>query len=373
MRLILNHAVARCLTSVTYTLMLDVSFLMIMCTLSAVLAVQPSKLLLISLDGFRHDYLDIAKSANVDISGFERIWRSGFRALRVENEFVTRTAPNHFSILTGLHSESHGIVDDVFFDPDSNDTFVFGDASLSTQSRWFNVFGEPIWVTNERHGYHSCVTSWPGSRTPVKGFLPSYFSPKRNSSILFRDSIDKALTCLKNEHMTLVLLYHHEPDTQGHITGPLSSEVMSVVNSLSGDIEYLLKRLRAVPSLRNSVNVILTSDHGMAAVNRENVIVLQDYLSDDMYTSPGKDIRVLWALWPKQNFTARDLLRSLKDKHPKLKSFLKTELPRRLFYTYNVRIAPVIAFAEPGWLISRSRLSSESTCKFSMSFGIIFV
>ncbi|KAA3670123.1 uncharacterized protein DEA37_0012009, partial [Paragonimus westermani] len=135
---------------------------------------------------------------------------------------------------------------------------------------------------------------------------------------------------------------------------------MTVVNSLSGDIEYLLQRLRAVPSLRNSVNVILTSDHGMATVNRGNVIVLQDYLSDNMYTSPGKDIRVLWALWPQQNFTARGLLHSLKDRHPKLKVFLKTELPRRLFYTYNVRIAPVIAYAEPGWLISRSKLSSKS-------------
>ncbi|KAF7233659.1 hypothetical protein EG68_07302 [Paragonimus skrjabini miyazakii] len=357
----LNHYAARWLTSIIYTLLFDISFSMIVCTFGAILAAQPNKLLLISLDGFRHDYLDIAKSVNVDVSGFERIWKSGFRALRVENEFVTRTAPNHFSMVTGLHSESHGIVDNVFFDPDLNDTFVFGNASQSTQSRWFDVLGEPIWVTNERHGYRSCVTSWPGSRAPIKGFLPSYFSLKHNSSIPFRDSINKALTCLQDEHTTLVLLYHHEPDTQGHITGPLSSEVMNVVDSLNGDIEYLLQRLHAVPSLRTSVNVILTSDHGMANVSRENVIVLQDYLSDDMYASPGKDVRVLWALWPKQNFTAGDLLHSLKNRHPKLRVLLKTELPRRLFYTYNVRIAPVIAYAEPGWLVSRSKLSSEYT------------
>ncbi|KAF5403167.1 Type I phosphodiesterase / nucleotide pyrophosphatase [Paragonimus heterotremus] len=358
---ILIHYVAKCLTTITHTLLFDISFSLLMCAFGAVLTVHPNKLLLISLDGFRHDYLDLAKSMNVNISGFERIWRSGFRAVRVENEFVTRTAPNHFSIVTGLHSESHGIVDNVFFDPDLNDTFVFGNASQSTQSRWFDVLGEPIWVTNERHGYRSCVTSWPGSRAPIKGLLPYHFSPKHNSSIPFKDSINKALTCLQDEHTTLVLLYHHEPDTQGHITGPLSPEVMNVVDSLNGDIEYLLQRLHAVPSLRNSVNVILTSDHGMATVDRKNVIVLQDYLSDDMFVSPGKDIRVLWALWPKQNFTAEDLLHGLKDRHPKLKVLLKTDLPRRLFYTYNVRIAPVIAYAEPGWLVSRSKLSSEYT------------
>lgn len=65
------------------------------------------KLLLISFDGFRWDYLQRLPKLN----NFSLIYENGMIAKNgILNEFVTKTFPNHWSIVTGLHEESHGIL-----------------------------------------------------------------------------------------------------------------------------------------------------------------------------------------------------------------------------------------------------------------------
>jgi len=43
--------------------------------------------------------------------------------------------------MKGLYAESHGIIDNTFYDPDFNEVFSYGGRNLS-DNRWW--FGEPV-------------------------------------------------------------------------------------------------------------------------------------------------------------------------------------------------------------------------------------
>jgi predicted AlkP superfamily pyrophosphatase or phosphodiesterase len=61
------------------------------------------RVLLISMDGFRWDYLD--KMA--PLPNFERMEREGTRAQYINNTFMTSTFPTHYSIATGQSRYTH--------------------------------------------------------------------------------------------------------------------------------------------------------------------------------------------------------------------------------------------------------------------------
>ena len=72
-------------------------------------------LLLISLDGFRWDYPDI-----YSLPHFDAIAQRGVRLHHIENSFATVTFPSHFTMITGLFEETHGIVANTIYDPEMN-------------------------------------------------------------------------------------------------------------------------------------------------------------------------------------------------------------------------------------------------------------
>nr|CAH8822245.1 unnamed protein product [Trichobilharzia regenti] len=97
------------------------------------------KVLFLSLDGFRYDYFDLAEQNNINLSAFKKIQQSGVYVHRLTNIFPTSTFPSHYTMATGLYPESHGIVDNVFYDPIINATFYSRDPKSLKDSRFFNV------------------------------------------------------------------------------------------------------------------------------------------------------------------------------------------------------------------------------------------
>ena len=73
---------------------------------------QKPSLLLVSFDGFRADYLE-----RFDLPNFRRVIARGTRARSLHPVFPSITFPNHYSLVTGLYTEHHGIVENSFFDP----------------------------------------------------------------------------------------------------------------------------------------------------------------------------------------------------------------------------------------------------------------
>nr|ACB70464.1 nucleotide pyrophosphatase/phosphodiesterase 5 [Schistosoma mansoni] len=318
---------------------------------------QFSKVILISLDGFRYDYFDMAKQRNINMSAFDKIINQGVYIRRIENEFPTLTFPSHFSIVTGLHPGSHGIVDNVFYDPIINATFSSRNQSTATDSRFYDVGAEPIWVTNQFHGHKSGVTFWIGSEAIIKGERPTHYLTPYNESITFTQRIDILMDWFEHENINLGLMYYHQPDRAGHIHGAASDEVFKAIEEINHGLEYLLTSIEMRPSLSCCLNLIITSDHGMTNISSDRVIYLHDYIHPNEYISAPKKSAEIWTLWPKQGYTVRSLYNKLKDRHFRLNVYLKEELPTRFFYGSSDRVGPVVVYADIGWTIIADRTS----------------
>lgn len=65
--------------------------------------------------------------------------------------FPTYTFPNHYSIVTGLYPESHGIIANHFYDPTWNESYSIHDPKTVTDGKWYG--GDPFWNTIEKHGW----------------------------------------------------------------------------------------------------------------------------------------------------------------------------------------------------------------------------
>ena len=110
----------------------------------------------------------------------------GVRARRMIPVFPSLTFPNHYSLVTGLYAERHGIVSNTFYDPARRQTYSLSDRAAVTDGSWYR--GEPIWVTAESQGMVSGMFFWPGSEAAIKGVRPTYWrettqlSPTRHAS-----------------------------------------------------------------------------------------------------------------------------------------------------------------------------------------------
>ncbi|HEY3519830.1 MAG TPA: alkaline phosphatase family protein, partial [Rhodanobacteraceae bacterium] len=79
-------------------------------TVSSVAAANP--LILVSIDGYRPDYLQRGLSPNL-----EALADRGVRAQWMTPSFPTLTFPNHYTLVTGLYPDHHGIVANEMEDP----------------------------------------------------------------------------------------------------------------------------------------------------------------------------------------------------------------------------------------------------------------
>ena len=111
------------------------------CTLLILTRKQHIPLLVISIDGFRREYLDRGLTPFLVDFG-----QGGIVADYLLPVFPSITFPNHYSIATGLYPQAHGIVSNVFYDSLLNDTFIYSNGTINKQSVWWK--GEPIWVTH---------------------------------------------------------------------------------------------------------------------------------------------------------------------------------------------------------------------------------
>ena len=73
-----------------------------------------STVILVSIDGFRAQYLTQCMAQNY-CENLKQLVRSGVSSSKgFKPIFPSKTFPNHYSIVTGLHAESHGIVSNTY-------------------------------------------------------------------------------------------------------------------------------------------------------------------------------------------------------------------------------------------------------------------
>ncbi|XP_056419891.1 bis(5'-adenosyl)-triphosphatase enpp4-like [Hyla sarda] len=309
-----------------------------------------SRLILVSFDGFRADYL-----LNHSFPNLEEFISDGVLVKDVENVFITKTFPNHYSIVTGLYAESHGIVANAMYDKDTNLTFRVTDISSKTNPVWWNE-ATPIWVTNQRAGQKSGSAMWPGSDVTIQNITNHNFLPY-NSNVPFEERVNNITSWFTrtDDPINFATLYFEEPDKSGHIYGPENKNMTDTLNNVDKNIGYLVAKLKE-SKLWDTVNVIITSDHGMAQCSEDRVIVLDGCIGRGNYTLV--DSTPVAAVLPLQD--TKLVYNLLKNCSDHMTVYLKEDIPERYHYKHNKRIQPIIMVADEGWSIVQNASSNVS-------------
>ena len=214
-------------------------------------------LVLISIDGFRWDYMDRYPTPNMD-----RIAAAGSRAERLLPVYPTLTFPNHYSIATGLYPAHHGLVANDFPDPERNKWYSLKNRE-AVEDRWFYE-GEPIWVTAETQGMVAASFFFVGTEAPVKGVSPTHWR-SYDENITGQDRVDQVLAWLaepEENRAHLYTLYFEDVDSHSHWYGPDSKENIAAIGRVDDYLGRLLNGLDKLPHA-DKVNIILLSDHGL--------------------------------------------------------------------------------------------------------------
>ena len=303
---------------------------------------------LVSFDGFRHDYLDRYPTPD-----FDRVAEAGVRAEGLLPVFPTLTFPNHYSIATGMYPGHHGLVGNTMYDPVFDATYRLSDREAVGDGRWYG--GEPIWVTAETQGMVAASFFWVGSEAPVMGVRPTHWKVY-DEDVPYTARVDSALAWLSlppAERPHLVLLYFSAVDHAGHAYGPDSPEVAAAVAEVDATLGILLDGLARLP-IADQTNVVLVSDHGIALADTTREVDVERYVTlpaDTRSVGAGPAL-MLWMTEAEADSVDAILDAALP---PGAHSYTRDELPERWHFAGSRRTPPLTVVAERPALVGRTR------------------
>ncbi|MFN1834816.1 ectonucleotide pyrophosphatase/phosphodiesterase [Balneola sp. MJW-20] len=302
------------------------------------------KLILISFDGFRADYLE-----KTDTPNFDRLVENGVRSEGLIPVFPTKTFPNHYAIVTGLYPENNGLVGNNMYDPEMNASYAIGDREAVEDPDWYE--GEPIWNTAEKQGMRSGTMFWVGSDAPVQDMRPTHWKLYDGSmpDSARIDTVVKWMTLNNETEIDLATLYFSFVDSQGHRYGPDSPEVVSAIQRADRLMGYLLNRLEEVAELGNT-NIIVVSDHGMQEVSRERIVVLDELIDPDKVEIIAYSPAVMMNVKTGENADA--VYDALKENEEHYRVYKREDIPDRFHLKDHRRTPGLLMIAEPGFTIN---------------------
>lgn len=166
----------------------------------------------------------------------------------------------------------------------------------------------------------------------------------------WRQNIDTVLSWFSKEDFNLVTLYYGEPDNVGHNVGPDHPRRKEIIQQIDRTIGYLRNTIH-LHNLTDSLDVIITSDHGMTTVKKQpqvDEIILNKYLNLLQLASfeildyggfgiltprPGKEQEVFDALSNVPNITV----------------YKKNEIPESFHLGRSERMPPIVLIANLGF------------------------
>ena len=330
----------------TIILLITVSLLFFSCSSLSkdTASAEPENyLILISFDGFRWDYMEKTDTPNLD-----RLVASGVKADALIPAFPSKTFPNHYTIVTGLYPGNHGIVFNTIYDPIFDATFSLGNREEVKNGRWWG--GKPIWVTAENQGLKTLCNFWPGSEAEINGVRPTYWvtydgnipNEARVQNVL--DYLDKPV----KDRPSFYTIYFSDPDDYGHMVGPDSSSINIAIQECDDRIGQLIAGLEQ-RNLFDKVNIMVVSDHGMAQLSQERLIFLDDYMDPTDLRIPNfSPVMDIWC----DESEVDSIFNLINGKHPHLSVYKKQDIPERLHFSNNRRIAPIIGIMDNGWSLT---------------------
>lgn len=300
----------------------------------------PPTVLLLSIDGLRADMVDRGHSPNL-----ARLAREGVRSVGMSPSYPSLTFPNHYTLVTGLRPDHHGIIHNSMRAEDLGD-FRLDNRDAVTNPAWWG--GEPIWVGVEKAGYKSATWSWPGSEAAIQGVHANQWHAY-DESVPLPERMQLVLSWLQGapdgHKPRLVAAYMEQVDKAGHNHGPDSPEYAAAVRQVDAAIGQLLDGMRR-DGMLDQTNVIVVSDHGMANVPDGQVIATEDMVAPEIAREVSVGQSVGFTPQPGRE---REAEKALLGAHPHYDCWKKEHLPARWHYGTHPRIPPIVCQMHEGW------------------------
>jgi alkaline phosphatase D len=296
--------------------------------------------ILVSFDGFRHDYVELFQLPN-----FKKFIKEGSAAEGLIPSFPSKTFPNHYTIVTGLYPGNHGLVDNTFWDPDQDKLYSMKNRDVVTDSTFYG--GIPLWQLARQNGVKSASYFWVGSELKQENLHPDYYY-QYDQSVPFGNRIDKIIEWLKlpeAERPRMITLYFSSPDFEAHRYGPTAPETRSKVFEMDSLLGVMVNR---IDSTKLPVNVVLVSDHGMKELvdKTDTYIYLDEFLksSSSIHVVNGGTQAHLYTGSAKQSDSLANALKKIAKDFTVIRK--KEFLPD--WHYNNPRTGDILVIAKPG-------------------------
>lgn len=288
-------------------------------------AAQQSKhyVVMVSLDGFRYDY-----AKKYDAKHLLAMAAHGASVPEgMIPSFPSLTFPNHYTLVTGLYPEHHGIVGNQFYDPERKARYSYTDPKTSSDGSWYG--GTPLWSLAEKQGMRSACFFWPGSEAEIAGERPSFYL-HYNDKFPDEKRIAQVIAWLKlpaDKRPHFITLYYSEVDHAGHEFGPDSPQVAQAVKHVDELVGTLEKD---IVSLHLPIDLIVLSDHGMERIEG-GWIDLDQYAPLDGFVTAGP------FLYAPSEAAANTAYQKLKAADAAFMVYRRANVPAELHFNSNPR------------------------------------
>jgi hypothetical protein len=247
------------------------------------LAGQSRKLLVVSIDGLDHRYLQDRDQLKLHIPNLRKLIASGNLSGGLTGVVPTNTWPSHTTLVTGLRSAEHGILDNNIR------------TATGSERYWYMHYlkAPTLWQAAKKAGRTTSTITWPVTvGDGIDWNLPEYFQGRAGGAMDLKSIEEKAtlglVAAISKEYPsfaaqwmddrtralgTIYILKHHAPDltllhfvdhdSVAHEMGPFSREAIAALEYTDELLGQILAHLPA-----NTV-VAIVSDHGFEATPRE--------------------------------------------------------------------------------------------------------
>ena len=313
---------------------------------NALVQEQKHYVVLVSLDGFRYDY-----AKKYGATHLLALAKQGASAPDgMVPSYPSITFPNHYTLVTGLYPEHHGIVAMSFYDEQRKERYAYNDPKTSSDGSWYG--GTPLWVLAEQQGMRSACFFWPGSEAAIQNVRPSYYLHYDDK---FPDDqrIEQVIAWLKlpeAKRPHFITLYYSNVDHAGHLYGPGSPQVAEAVKH----VDALIGKLHAgLDALHMPVDLIVVSDHGMAR-EEGSWIDLDKYADFSNFTTVGS------LLYGNSEADTEKAYQKLKAADGNFVVYRRAHMPAWLHYDGNPRAGdPIVVPKGPYAIRARAPAAGE--------------
>ena len=318
-------------------------------------------LILISLDGFRWDYVEKYKPPHLI-----NFIKNGINSESLIPSFPTKTFPNHYTIATGMYPEKHGIIANSFYSYDKDMTYKIRDREKVEDGSFYG--GNPIWIQANKANMVTASYFFVGTEANIQGLKPTYYY-RFDNSVKNEVRVNQAIDWLKlppKKRPHLITMYFSDMDDTGHKYGTKNDEELKkTLFELDKQLGNLFK---GIEKTGLPVNIIIVSDHGMSTVSISNFISIEKIENDSLYTSI--DNGAIVNIHPNNKNQIDSIYTYLKKKESNFKVYKTENTPGFEYIPKNKNWGAIQILPDFGYYFSSTKGIASRKQHTNTNFGV---